>query len=177
MKKFFAVALALTMLFALCVPAFAAEITTDGGTADVIVKTDTKIDIDDDGIGDKDAENFKVTVPADTTIPWGTTDTVTTLPYFVESHLGYGKHLTVAVTNDGANTMKYTPEAGAEPETLAYTLGGEVNFDTVEPVAYDTATKGGVQKDITISITGDDWNTAVVGEYADTLTFTVTVLP
>jgi len=179
MKKFFAVVTVLTMLFALCVPAFAAEtavdITTDGGTAEVIVKTDTKIDTDDDGIGDKDAENFKVTIPADATIPWGTADTVTTLSYFVESHLGYGKHLTVAVTNDGTNTMKYT--VGGESLPLAYTLGGEKNFDTVVPVAYDTATKGGVQKDITISITGDAWNTAVVGKYADTLTFTVTVLP
>ncbi len=175
MKKFFAVALALTMLFALCVPAFAVEITTDGGTADVIVKTDTKIDTDDDGIGDKDAENFKVTIPADTTIPWGTADTVTTLSYFVESHLGYGKHLTVDVTNDGTNKMKYA--VGGDTMYLPYTLGGAVNYDTVNPVAYDTATNSGVQKDITISVAGDDWNTAVVGAYADTLTFTVNVLP
>ncbi len=175
MKKFFAVALALVMLFALCVPAFAADIAVDGGTGDVIVKTDTKKDTDNDGIGDTDAESFKVSIPADTTIPWGTADTVNTLSYFVESHLTYGKHLTVAVTNDGTNKMKYT--VGGETLYLPYTLGGTVNFDTVTPVAYDTVTDGGVQKDFTVSIQGDDWNTAVVGTYADTLTFTVDVLP
>ena len=81
MKKFFAVALALVMLFALCVPAFAADIAVDGGTGDVIIKTDTKIDTNGDDIGDTDAESFKVSIPADTTIPWGTADTVNTLSY------------------------------------------------------------------------------------------------
>ena len=126
-------------------------------------------------VGDTDAESFKVTIPADTTLPWGTADTTTALPYYVESHLKFGKHLTVAVTNDGANTMKYT--VGGTTLTLAYTLGGDKNFDTVTPVAYDTVNDRGVEKTLTVSVAGDDWNTAVVGEYTDTLTFTVDVLP
>lgn len=175
MKKILSVFLAVSMLLALCIPAFAADITTDGGTDDIIIKTATLKDTNGDGTGDIDAESFKVTIPADTTLPWGTADTTTALPYYVESHLKFGKHLTVAVTNDGANTMKYT--VGGTTLTLAYTLGGDKNFDTVTPVAYDTVHDRGVEKTLTVSVAGDDWNTAVVGEYADTLTFTVDVLP
>ncbi|MGN0572243.1 MAG: hypothetical protein ACI4K9_08700 [Candidatus Fimenecus sp.] len=179
MKKILSVLLAVSMLLALCVPAFAEDsITTDGGTGDTIIKTSTKKDTNGNGQIDPDddeAENFTVTIPADTTIPWSDATTVTTLSYYVEAHLKYGKHLTVAVSNDGANTMKYT--VGTDTMTLAYTLGGDKNFDTVTPVAYDTTTGGGVKKDLTVSITGDAWNTAVVGEYSDTLTFTVDMLP
>ena len=171
MKKILSVLLAVSMLLALCIPAFAADITTDGGTDDIIIKTAMLKDT----VGDIDAESFKVTIPADTTLPWGTADTLTTLPYYVESHLKFGKRLTVAVANDGANTMKYT--VGGTTMTLAYTLGGDKNFDTVTPVAYDTVNDRGVEKTLTVSVAGDDWNTAVVGEYADTLTFTVDVLP
>lgn len=175
MKKILSVLLAVSMLLALCIPAFAADIAADGGTGDTIIKTATLKDTDSDGVGDTDAESFKVTIPADTTLPWGTADTTTALPYYVESHLKFGKHLTVAVANDGANTMKYT--VGGTTLTLAYTLGGDKNFDTVTPVAYDTVNDRGVEKTLTVSVAGDDWNTAVVGEYADTLTFTVDVLP
>ncbi len=176
MKKILSVLLAVSMLLALCIPAFAADIATDGGTGDTIIKTATLKDTNGDGTGDTDAESFKVTIPADTTLPWGTADTTTALrPYSVEAHLKFGKHLTVAVTNDGANTMKYT--VGGTTMTLAYTLGGDTYFDTVTPVAYDTVHDCGVEKTLTVSVAGDDWNTAVVGEYADTLTFTVDVLP
>lgn len=176
MKKILSVLLAVSMLLALCIPAFAADIAIDGGTGDTIIKTATLKDTNGDGTGDTDAESFKVTIPADTTLPWGTADTTTALrPYSVEAHLKFGKHLTVAVTNDGANTMKYT--VGGTTMTLAYTLGGDTYFDTVTPVAYDTVHDRGVEKTLTVSVAGDDWNTAVVGEYADTLTFTVDVLP
>ena len=175
MKKILSVLLAVSMLLALCITAFAADITTDGGTGDTIIKTAMLKDTDGDGVGDIDAESFKVTIPADTTLPWGTADTLTTLPYYVEAHLKFGKHLTVAVANDGANTMKYT--VGGTTMTLAYALGGDTNFDTVTPVAYDTVNDCGVEKTLTVSVAGDAWNTAVVGEYADTLTFTVDVLP
>ena len=176
MKKILSVLLAVSMLLALCIPAFAADIAADGGTGNTIIKTATLKDTNGDGTGDTDAEGFKVTIPADTTLPWGTADTTTVLrPYSVEAHLKFGKHLTVAVTNDGANTMKYT--VGGTTMTLAYTLGGDTDFETVTPVAYDTVNDRGVEKTLTVSVAGDAWNTAVVGEYTDTLTFTVDVLP
>ena len=163
MKKALSIALALTMLFALCVPAFAANITTDGGTGDSIVKTRTTT------AGGDSAENFTVSIPAETTIPWLTT-TAYDIAYTVESHLAYGKHLTVTVADsDGQNKMLYTPEAGVTLE-LPYTLGA-TTYTAASPVVNPAATVAA-----TITVDANDWNNAVIGEYTDTLTFTVNVV-
>lgn len=163
MKKALSIALALTMLFALCVPAFAANITTDGGTGDSIVKTRTTT------AGGDSAENFTVSIPAETTIPWLTT-TAYDIAYTVESHLAYGKHLTVTVADsDGQNKMLYTPEAGVTLE-LPYTLGATA-YTAASPVVNPAANVAA-----TINVAENDWNNAVIGEYADTLTFTVNVV-
>ena len=163
MKKALSIALALTMLFALCVPAFAANITTDGGTGDSIVKTRTTT------AGGDSAENFTVSIPAETTIPWLTT-TAYDIAYTVESHLAYGKHLTVTVADsDGQNKMLYTPEAGVTLE-LPYTLGATA-YTAASPVVNPAANVAA-----TITVDANDWNNAVIGEYTDTLTFTVNVV-
>ena len=163
MKKALSIALALTMLFALCVPAFAANITTDGGTGDSIVKTQTTT------AGGDSAEKFTVSIPAETTIPWLTT-TAYDIAYTVESHLAYGKHLTVTVADsDGQNKMLYTPEAGVTLE-LPYTLGATA-YTATSPVVNPAANVAA-----TITVAENDWNNAVIGEYADTLTFTVNVV-
>lgn len=163
MKKALSIALALTMLFALCVPTFAANITTDGGTGDSIVKTRTTT------AGGDSAENFTVSIPAETTIPWLTT-TAYDIAYTVESHLAYGKHLTVTVADsDGQNKMLYTPEAGVTLE-LPYTLGATA-YTAASPVVNPAANVAA-----TITVAENDWNNAVIGEYADTLTFTVNVV-
>lgn len=163
MKKALSIALALTMLFALCVPAFAANITTDGGTGDSIVKTRTTT------AGGDSAENFTVSIPAETTIPWLTT-TAYDIAYTVESHLAYGKYLTVTVADsDGQNKMLYTPEAGVTLE-LPYTLGATA-YTAASPVVNPAANVAA-----TITVDANDWNNAVIGEYADTLTFTVNVV-
>ena len=63
MKKVLSIALAVVMMLAVCVPAFAADITTDGGTGTTIIKTATTTS------GGDDARRFTVTVPADQEIP------------------------------------------------------------------------------------------------------------
>ncbi len=161
MKKILSMALAVVMLFAVCVPAFAADITASGGTGDSIVKTQLT---DKDG---NSAEKFTVSIPAETVIPWLTT-TAVDVAYTVESHLAYGKYLSVAVSNDGADTMKYSPEAGVTL-TLPYTLGNTA-YTAPGPVVNPTAT---VKANVTVA--ENDWNNAIIGEYADTLTFTATV--
>ena len=158
MKKAISAILALVMLTVLCVPAFAANITTDGGTGDSIVKTTYSTS----------DESFTVSIPAETTIPWLTT--TASISYDVESHLAYGKHLTVTVADsDGQNKMLYTPEAGVTLE-LPYTLGA-TTYTAASPVVNPAA-------NVAATITGDanDWNNAIIGEYADTLTFTVNVV-
>lgn len=163
MKKAISAILALVMLTVLCVPAFAANITTDGGTGDSIVKTRTTT------AGGDSAENFTVSIPAETTIPWLTT-TAYDIAYTVESHLAYGKHLTVTVADsDGQNKMLYTPEAGVTLE-LPYTLGATA-YTAASPVVNPAANVAA-----TITVAENDWNNAVIGEYADTLTFTVNVV-
>ena len=163
MKKAISAILALVMLTVLCVPAFAANITTDGGTGDSIVKTRTTT------AGGDSAENFTVSIPAETTIPWLTT-TAYDIAYTVESHLAYGKHLTVTVADsDGQNKMLYSPAAGVTLE-LPYTLGA-TTYTEAGPVVNPAANVAA-----TITVDVNDWNNAVIGEYADTLTFTVNVV-
>lgn len=163
MKKAISAILALVMLTVLCVPAFAENITTDGGTGDSIVKTKTTT------ASGENAENFTVSIPAETTIPWLTT-TAYNIAYTVESHLAYGKHLTVTVADsDGQNKMLYTPEAGVTLE-LPYTLGA-TTYTAAGPVVNPAANVAA-----TITVAENDWNNAIIGEYADTLTFTVNVV-
>ena len=163
MKKAISAILALVMLTVLCVPAFAANITTNGGTGDSIVKTRTTT------AGGDSAEKFTVSIPAETTIPWLTT-TAYNISYDVESHLAYGKHLTVTVADkDGQNKMLYTPEPGVTLE-LPYTLGA-TTYTAAGPVVNPAANVAA-----TITVDAKDWNNAIIGEYADTLTFTVNVV-
>ena len=167
MKKALSVLVALMMLVAFCVPAFAADIVADG-TGDTIIKTSTLKDTNGDGVGDTDAEGFKVTIPADTVIPWGTE--ATDVSYMVEAHLARGKAVSVAVT--GSGTMK-TADAVYE---IPYTLDGTANFVAANPWVYDTVNDTGVTHPLTVQIAADDWNTAVVEAYQDTLTYTVSVV-
>lgn len=158
MKKIISVILAVLMLACVCVPSFAATITADGSSTS-IVKTKT---VDEGG---DSAENFTVTIPATTEIPWGKAST--DLQYSVESHLAYGKKLSVNVAGNGV--MTYT--VGADAMTLAYSLGGDDSFLAAGPVVYPAA-----DKTLSVNVTDNAWKTAVVGEYQDTLTFTVAVV-
>lgn len=161
MKKVLALALALVMMFAVCIPAFAANpITQDSDLkkGEAIVKTSTTRE---DGT---DAESFTVTIPATTVIPWETE--VTNLVYTVESHLAYGKHLEVSVASEDYK-MELAEDAA---ETLAYTLGGATAFAADGPVVNPAA-----DQTLTVTIAAADWANAIVGEYEDTLTFTAEV--
>lgn len=163
MKKVLSFAMALVMMMAVMVPAFAAELKANPESADVIINTDTKKDTDDDGIGDKDAEEYTVTIPADTTIPWGTEET--NVSYTVESHLKRDGRVKVTVA--GAGVMKTTDGA----YEIAYALVGEgAAFNSTVPTIYPATTKN-----VTVAISADDWNSAVVEEYKDILTYTAEI--
>lgn len=170
MKKFLSIALALVMVCALMVPAFAAEITGNGtqvvgSPAEVVIKTSTQKETGED------AANFVVTIPADTVIPWGTAST--DVGYTVESHLMRGQ--AVQVTVAGTGSMKTDPAKG-EVYEIAYTLDGAVSFKAASPVVYGTADEPGVKQALNVLVADDDWNRAVVEEYSDTLTYTAEVV-
>lgn len=158
MKKVVSVLMAVAMLAALMVPAFALDQNTPKG--DVIVKTDTEMA---DG---QDARRYTVTIPADTVIAWGAEKTDLT-GYTAEAHLAYGEKLSVTVSGNG--NMVYEPEAGTTL-ALPYTLEGDTAYESAGPVVYPVATLA-----LSVNITADDWNAAVVGEYQDTLTFTAAI--
>lgn len=154
MKKVISVLMTVAMLAALMVPAFALDQNTPKG--DTIVKTGTTME---DG---KDARRYAVTIPADTTITWGAEKTDLT-GYTAEAHLAYGEKLSVTVA--GSGNMTYSPEAGVTLE-LPYTLEGDTAYVSAGPVVYPVANLA-----LSVNITADDWNQAVVGAYQDTLTF------
>ena len=165
MKKIMAIVMAIVMMMAIAVPAFAAdtpvdlkEKNTDAG--DVIITTST------DKADGTDGDWYLVTIPADTTIAWG--EEKTALNYSVETHLLYGKTLDVDVTS-ADYIMTYAPEANVALN-LAFALTGDVDAN------FATVTYPAVEKAISVDITADAWNNAVVGEYADTLTFTAAIV-
>ena len=164
MKKVLSIALALVMMMAVMVPAFAVEINGNPDNADIIINTSTLKDTDGDGVGDTDAEEYTVTIPADTTIPWGTEET--DVSYTVESHLKRDGNVVVRVS--GAGVMKTVDGAYEIP----YTLTGEGTAFRAEgePVIYPAYTA-----EVKINITADAWNTAVVEEYSDILTYTAEI--
>ena len=154
MKKILSIALALVMMMAICVPAFAADLTQKPAqSGDVIISTDTK---DKDG---NDAEQYIVTIPADTVIPWGEAET--DVSYSVEAHLTRNNRVNVTVAGSGA--MKTADGA----YSLAYTLDGGVDYTTAEANVYPAA-----NVELKVLVADLDWNTAVVEEYSDILTYT-----
>lgn len=154
MKKVISVLMTVAMLAALMVPAFALDQNTPKG--DTIVKTSTTME------GGQDARRYTVTIPADTTITWGAESTALE-GYTAEAHLAYGEKLSVTVA--GSGKMTYSPEAGVTLE-LPYTLEGDTAYESTGAVVYPVANLA-----LSVNITADDWNQAVVGEYQDTLTF------
>ncbi len=161
MKKIIAIAMALVMMMAVAVPAFAADLSAkDTDSGEVIITTST------DKADGSDGDWYVVTIPADTTIAWGAESTE--LAYAAETHLLYGKTLNVKVTS-ADYVMTYAPEAGVSLD-LAFALSGDTDAD------FATVTYPAEEKAVSVDITADEWNSAVVGEYADTLTFTAAIV-
>lgn len=155
MKKVISVLLAVAMLAALMIPAFALDQNDPSG--DAIVKTSTQTE------GGEDARRYTVTIPAETVIAWGAESTALE-GITAEAHLYYGEKLYVSVA--GNDKMVYTPEEGTTFE-LPYTLAGDTAYESDGPVVYPAAALS-----LTVNVAAEDWNKAVVGEYSDTLTFT-----
>ncbi len=135
-------------------------LTPSRNTGDTIIKTDTHTETGESG------ERFSVTIPAETVIPWRTLST--DMHYTAESHLGYGKALTVSVA--GNNMLTFTPEESVVL-SLPYTLTGEAVFTGSFPTIYPAA-----EKTFSMRIEEDEWASATVAAYTTVLTFTVKVV-
>ncbi len=166
MKKVLAVVLSLIMMFAVCVPAFAApaRVTiTNSSTeqsGDVLVSTTTE------GVT---SATYTVTIPADTKITWGSPKTG--MQYSMTSQLELGKVLKVAITS--ANGQKLKHDTFEIPYTYSSTNGGVAidSPDTTADQEVFTRTVG-----FNIDIAAASWTAVPVAEYTDTLTFTVSIV-
>ncbi len=169
MKKIIALVLALVMIASLGVSSFAISAdSTNIATpqnGDTIVKTDTLKDTNGDGTGDTNAENYEVSYPASTTIPWEAA--TATVEYDVATQLMWYNQLKVTVA--GTDKMSFTTTGLLVNTTydIPYTLSGDKDI-TVEPAV--TATKT-----LNVAIEASAWAAAPIAEYQDTLTFTTSV--
>ena len=158
MKKIIAVMMALVMMMAIAVPAFAAELSAKPSEAgDVIIKTDTK---DADG---NDAEKYTVTIPADTVIPWR--QEVTAVDYSITSQLRRNNR--VEVTVEGSGSMK-TADGAYE---IIYDLVGDTSYKTAQPTIVTPD-----ERSLDVVVAMADWEKAVVEEYSDILTYTAGIV-
>lgn len=161
MKKVFALALALVMMFAVCVPAFAAatetEITKDSAnqSADVAVKT----------VIDPTDISYTVTIPADIEIAWGDTS-AQDASYKVTTQLFAGDTLSVDVkAKDDSTVMTSTDATVTDTLTFVLANGGAETFGAA-------VTDAAPANAPTVSIASFDGVT--VAEYVGYLTYTVT---
>ena len=153
MKKILAVIMALTMLFALCVPAFAADpnpITKDtaqSGSIDVIT---TYLPSD---------ETYSVSYPAAVNVAWGDT-AAQDAKYTVTSALQIGAKITVSAAENAGGVMT----AAGTADTLTFSVqNGAAQEFTGANAAVNSAT----------TVTISDFSGAAVGEYTGTMTYTV----
>lgn len=161
MKKILAIAMALVMMMAICVPAFAAVTGGSNAGNDTIISTDTLKDEDGDGVGETDPSWYTVTIPATQVLPWEAT--ATNIKYTVASQLKTGD--AVKVTVDDADKAYKMTGVGGE---LTYSLE---NATFIAPSAvYDAETS------VTVKVALDDWKSVAIDSYTDTLTFTAEIV-
>lgn len=153
MKKILAVVMALAMLFALCVPAFAADPSISKGDANQFGNTDvitTYLPTD---------ETYSVSYPAAVNVAWGDT-AAQGAEYTVTSALRIGAKITVSATENADGKMT----AAGTDDTLTFTVqNGEAREFTGANAAVPNAT----------TVTISDFSAAAVGVYTGTMTYTV----
>ena len=155
MKKVISVLMAVAMLAALMVPAFALT-EADGNPASDTAEVKTNYDNLEATGG-----YYTVTYPAETKIAWGTVDT--TIKYNVSTQLIPTATLTVTVAQDNA-AMK-----SADETELPYTLSGDTEVTGIAPFVSE-------EKSLNINITDANWKSVPVDDYSDTLTFEATIV-
>ena len=155
MKKVISVLMAVAMLAALMVPAFALT-EADGNPASDTAEVKPNYDNLEATGG-----YYTVTYPAETTIAWGTVDT--TIKYNVSTQLIPTATLTVTVAQDNA-AMK-----SADETELPYTLSGDTEVTGIAPFVSE-------EKSLNINITDANWKSVPVDDYSDTLTFTASIV-
>ena len=158
MKKIIAIVMALVMMMAIAVPAFAAVQGGSNAGNDTIINTLT---VKEDG---SDPVWYTVTIPASQEIFWEAT--ATDIEYTINSQLATGDFVKVSVKDaDDAYLMTKDGSTAALDYDITdkdYTASAEVVVDEVDTVTIDTSMA--------------KWATVPVDAYTDTLTFTAKIV-
>ncbi len=154
MKKIISLALALVMIFAVCIPAFAIDLVagTPAGNTQVLV----------DGIADMGEGSYTVTIPAQVQIPWG--NTVSDVAYSIYCQLQTGKLVKVTASSADGGVMKNASQTA----TLNYTLS-DTTYTTTSSVVLPTSPE---TSEVKVNIPTATWDGASIDNYSGTLTFT-----
>lgn len=153
MKKILCLAMAIVMMMAIAVPAFAAVSGGANAGNDTIIETLTT---KEDG---SDPTWYTVTIPASQTIYWEATST--DVEYVINSQLATGELVKVSVAGSGkmTNGSANLDYAITDAE---YTSTAAVVVDEVDTVTIDTSMAA--------------WAEVPVDAYSDTLTFTAEIV-
>ncbi len=160
MKKIIAIAMALVMMMAIAVPAFAADLnggaTSEAQSGDATVMTDTSTVVGDG--------NYTVTYPATMGLEWG--ETSTAFSYSVTSQLKAGKNVTVVVADkDGDGLVMKNADGDELPYALAGTTTGVTSAEVVTDETFN----------FSVDVETADWDAVAFDTYEDLVTFTSNV--
>ena len=157
MKKIISIALALVMMMAICVPAFATQTANDGGN---------EVQVETSYIEATDA-SYTVTIPSTISIPWGVTDEQEAT-YTVKSQLVIGAKLNISAAANNGGEMVAT--GTTDKLTFAVTGGDTVEFSEVNAA---NTTAPGVTNGTNVKVSVASFDGKAVGEYTGTITYTV----
>ena len=177
MKKILSIALALVMMLAVCVPAFAANKTITDQTAGD--KTDTATIVTNTAtVGDG---YFTVSFPASSKIDWEIKENQSTYQMSgcsMEAHLKDGNKLQVVVAPAADTTVSnLTTATGTMAWVGANSVTDTLTY-TIDRAANTFLSAGAVQSKTTFTptLTVTGWQNATVGDYQGTLSFAVTIV-
>ena len=149
MKKVISVVLALVMMMAVMVPAFAAtlDVNTQSGNSTVLV----------DGITDKGDGTYSVEIPASVDLIWG--DTTKEGTYKITSQVQTDKRVkvTLAKAKDLTNAANETIEFAVADATTGIANSAVVNNES---------------HTFNLTIDASEWAAASIATYEGTITFT-----
>lgn len=158
MKRIISLALAFVLMFSICVPVFAANLTINQKTSNSTVSVD----------GSTAGATFVVKIPPTVDIKWEQKET--SVEYSISSQLATGKHVKVTVRPDADGKMKNADNTAY----LEYSLkSNPTEYTTTESVIFaDTPEKATA----VVKIPLENWEKASIDNYTGTLTFEATVV-
>ena len=171
MKKIIAIVVAIVMMAAMAVPAFADNVTVDGGTAGTTVTYNT-------------SQGFEVSIPSAISINAETNVSESADITVVKAKLAPEATLNVAITSANADGTTWTLKAAGADDvtyTIAMTPSSPNTVASMATVAKDatiltvassaTYVESSAKASLVLTAAG----TTQVANFTDTLTFTVTV--